>query len=149
MSRDNATSVMFTRRKERAEAHLACFMLCVENGLHDQVTGQQAQNALEYALKALLEAHGATYNNTRNLRELLANVRRNDPRMEGFSLDISPELYSEYVGKQRHQDQRSEPLLTDQPNYAGLTIDGVERILNRAEAARIAARPRAGIREPS
>ena len=116
-----------------AKAHLTCFMLCIENGVHDSVIGQQAHGAIENALKALLEAHGATYNSTQDLRELVGNVRKADEAMQDFSLEIRAEIYTEYAATLRHPEQRKQPLLTGQTEYERLTIDCVGRILDRVQ----------------
>ena len=123
-------------RLRYANAHLYSFTLLAENDADDLVIGQQAQNALEHALKALLEAHGAPYRNTHDIGELLGNVRHHDPELSELSLAIPPDIYAEYAGRRGYAQNRSNPLLTAQVDYQSKTVDDVEFIINRAVAVR-------------
>ena len=126
----------YDERLRYANVHLQVFVDTVELGRDDLVVGQQAQNALEHALKALLEAHGAPYRNTHDIGELLGNARHHDPELSEFSLAISPDIYTEYAGRQGYHLSRSNPMLTNQEDYLAKTVDDVEFIINRAAQIR-------------
>lgn len=126
----------YDERLRYANAHLLVFIDTVELGRDDIVVGQQAQNALEHALKALLEAHAAPYRNTHDIGELLGNVRHHDRELSAFSLAIPPDIYTEYAGRQGYRLARSNPLLTSQENYLSKTVGDVEIIINRAVQVR-------------
>ena len=126
----------YDNRIRHAEAHMASFILTVEHGQNDLVIGQQAQNALEHGLKALLEAHGARYRNTHNIGELLGNARHNDPELRDFRLGSQPDIYTEYEGEREYREVRRHPMLTEQPDYLSRTVADVEYIINRAKAVR-------------
>ena len=131
----------YEERLRYANAHLYGFTLLAENNADDLVIGQQAQNALEHALKALLEAHGAPYHNTHDVGELLGNVRHRDRELREFSLAIQPDIYSEYAGRRGYYSERSNPALTEQDDYREKTVDDAELIINRAVAVREQTRP--------
>lgn len=126
----------YDERLRYANAHLYSFTLLAENNAADLVIGQQAQNALEHALKALLEAHDAPYRNTHDIGELLGNVRHHDPELNEYSLAILPDIYTEYAGRQGYRLARTNPLLTAQEEYTSKTVDDVEFIINRAVQVR-------------
>lgn len=126
----------YDERLRHANAHLYSFTLLAENNADDLVIGQQAQNSLEHALKALLEAHDAPYRNTHDIGELLGNVRHCDPELSEYSLAIPPDIYTEYAGRQGYRLARTNPLLTAQEEYTLKTVDDVEFIINRAVQVR-------------
>ena len=106
-----------------------------EHGRNDLLIGQQAQNALEHGLKALLEAHGAAYERTHNIGHLLGNARRNDAELADFRLSIPPDVYTAYEGEQEYME-RTQPRLTEYADYLEKTKADVERIINRAKEVR-------------
>ena len=130
----------YDNRLYHAEQHLDLMQLAAASGKSDLMIGQQAHNALEHAMKALLEAHeyghGAGYGNTHDIGQLLGNVRRLIPEMVDYRLSIEPDIYSEYAGRREYSDQRRNPTLTDQPDYLNRTTADVEFILNMARNAR-------------
>ena len=126
----------YDARIERAEDHLAAFRSLAELGHSDTVIGQQAQNALEHGLKALLEAHGAPYRNVHDIGELLGNVHHRDPEMQEFHLAIQPDIYTEYAGRQGYQRVRRNPRLTNQEDFMLKTVSDAEFIIRRARAVR-------------
>ena len=124
----------YDNRMLHAESHLSAFILSVEHNQNDLVIGQQAQNALEHGLKALLEAHGAPYRGTHQIGELLGNVRRHDPELRDFRLSIPPDIYTEYAGESAYHERRRHPLLTAQDDYRNRTVADVQLIINRARS---------------
>ena len=126
---------IYSERLRHAEQHLAEFVFLSENDRSDIVIGQQAQNALEHGMKALLEAHRAPYRRIHNLGELLGNIRRIDAEMQDFALAIPPDVYNEYAGDLAYS-RRREPELSSYPDYAELTRVAVERIIGRAREVR-------------
>ena len=127
----------FDNHMLHAEAHLDTFERLAEPGVVDIIIGQQAQNTLEFAMKALLEAHEAKYQGTHNIGHLLGNVRRSDPALSNFQLSIDPDVYTAYEGDQQYR-QRRVPNLTDHPNYRDATIADSQMIITRAKEVRAA-----------
>ncbi|MCE2500431.1 MAG: HEPN domain-containing protein [Dehalococcoidia bacterium] len=124
----------YNERMRHAEAHLEAFVLCVENGMNDLIIGQQAQNTLEHAMKALLEVHRVRYQRTHNIGNLLGNIRHIDPELRDLAISIAPDIYTKYTGEQAYE--LSEPLLTDQPDYRERTVADAQHIINRAREVR-------------
>ena len=114
-----------------AETHLNEFIFMADHGRSDLVIGQQAQNTLEFAMKALLEAHQAPYRGTQNIGVLLGNIRHGNPEFQNFHLSIPPDVYTAYEGDQQHHP-RSQPRLTDFPDYRERTTLDADTIMNRA-----------------
>ena len=125
----------YDERMRHAEAHLLAFEQMVDLDNIDLLVGQQAQNALEYAMKALLEAHSARYQRTHNIGDLLGRVRDVDPELRQFQFSIPPDIYTQYAGDQVYSPL-SQPLLPEQPDYRARTIADAQRIINRARAVR-------------
>ena len=120
-----------------AESHLELFQLAAEMAQHNDIgIGQQAQNTLEFAMKALLEALKAPYQGTHNIAHLLGNVRHNDPGLRDFRLSIPPNVYSAYEGDQQYR-RREQPKLTDFPDYRERTTADAGRIIDRAKQVRL------------
>lgn len=127
----------YSERLRHAEAHLLAFEQMIDLGNIDLLIGQQAQGALEHAMKALLEAHRVRYQRTHNIGHLLGRIRDVDSEMSDFAFSIPPDIYSAYAGEQEyHEEGRTQPLLTDQPNYRELTVADAQRIIDRARAVR-------------
>ena len=119
-----------------AESHLESFRLMAEMVPHnDIVIGQQAQNTLEFAMKALLEAHEAPYAGTHNIGHLLGNIRRLDAELQDFRLSIPPDVYTAYEGDLQYR-RRQQPRLTEFSGYLDRTASDAERIINRAKQVR-------------
>ena len=59
----------YDERLRHAETHLDGFCFLAESGRSDLVIVQQAQNALEHGLKALITANGGRYRNTHHIGE--------------------------------------------------------------------------------
>ena len=130
----------YDNRLYHAEQHLDLMQLSAASGRSDLMIGQQAHNALEHAMKALLEAHeqghGVGYGNTHDIGQLLGNIRRLIPELADYRLSIEPDIYSEYAGRREYSGQRRNPTLTDQPDYRNRTTADIEFILNLARTAR-------------
>ena len=125
----------YDERLRHAEAHRYMFELGAENNAADLAIGQQAQNTLEHAMKALLEAHRANYRRTHNIRHLLGHIRRIDSELREYALGVSPDVYTQYAGEQVYGPPRH-PRLTDLPDYQPRTVADVQRIIDRARAVR-------------
>ena len=125
----------YDERMRHAEAHLLAFEQMVDLDNIDLLVGQQAQNALEHTMKALLEAHSARYQRTHNIGDLLGRVRDVDPELRQFQFSIPPDIYTQYAGDQVYSPP-SQPLLSEQPDYRARTIADAQRIINRARAVR-------------
>ena len=121
----------YDERLHHAEVHLGAFQLDVESNMDDLLIGQQAQNALEQGLKALLEAHDARYRWTDDIGELLDKVRNHDCQLKEFRLAIQTDIYCAY-DRERELLPRVQPLLTDQPGFRERTTADAELIINRA-----------------
>ncbi len=126
----------YNERLRHAEVHLEALILCATSGMNDLIIGQQAQNTLEHAMKALLEAHRARYQRTHNIGDLLGRVRDVDPDLRGFQFSIPPDIYTQYAGEQGYRLTRRQPLLSEQPDYRERTVADAQRIINRARAVR-------------
>lgn len=126
----------YDNRLHHAEAHLRGFLAWDDLGEEDLLLGQQAHAALEHSMKALIAAHGETCRNTHNLAHLLGTIRRIDPAMADFSLSISPDIYSEYSGDLEYRPVRSNPRLTEQPDYRRRTVNDIQALTGQAREAR-------------
>ena len=125
----------YQERVRHAEIHLDEFVFLAEAGRNDLVIGQQAQNALEHGMKALIHAAGGEYSNTHSISDLLGSVRHFDPTMNDFSLAIPPDVYTEYEGQAEYRARR-QPELTQYPDYLEKTTENVSQIINRAKELR-------------
>lgn len=128
----------YENRILHAELHLSAFEQMVAAGNHDLLIGQQAQGALEHAMKALLEAHQVHYQRTHDVGHLLGHIRHIDPELREFRLSIPPDIYSAYAGEQEYEDVevRVQPRLTGQLEYRTYTVADAQRIINRAREVR-------------
>lgn len=127
----------YSERLRHAEAHLLAFEQMIDLGNIDLLIGQQAQGALEHAMKALLEAHRVRYQRTHNIGHLLGRIRDVDPEMSVFVFSIPPDIYSAYAGEQEYYEEaRTQPMLTDQSNYLERTVADAQRIIDRARTVR-------------
>ena len=129
----------YNERLRHAEVHLSEFVDGCERGKDDLIIGQQAQNAMEHAMKALLEAQSAKYRRTHDIGELLGNIRHSDRQghgeLENFRLSIRPQVYTAYEGGDEYE-RRTEPLLTEFPDFQEKTRQDVETIIERARQVR-------------
>ena len=135
-SESEVSWTMYEERLRHAEGHLNLFNIACEHSAFDLGIGQQAQNALEHAMKAFLEAiPEASYRNTHDIGELLGNIRHFDNELQDFRLSIQADVYSEYEGDRQYRP-RTEPNLTDFPDFQERTVRDVEFIINRARQVR-------------
>ena len=125
----------YDERLRHAETHLNEFIFLAENGRSDLVIGQQAQNALEHGMKALISAAGGQYSNTHDIGTLLGNVRHFDRQMRDFTLAIPPDVYTEYEGQAEYR-QRQQPELTQFPDFVEQTQADINTVIDRAKALR-------------
>ncbi len=126
----------YNERLRHAEAHLTAFQDLADLGRIDLLIGQQAQNALEHAMKALLEAHSVVCRSTYDISYLLERIRKIDPGMREFNVSLSPDIYTEYDWTRDYGLPRRQLLLTDQPDYRQRTVADAQRIINRAREVR-------------
>ncbi len=86
-----------SQRCYHAKIHLQGMSSLVQAGQPDLLIGQQAQQSLEHAIKALISASGNRYRRVHNLEELERDMRRADP---GFSYRMESPLrmLSDYAG---------------------------------------------------
>ena len=127
---------VYDERLRHADAHLITFNSNCEHSMPDLTIGQQAQNALEHSMKALLEAiPNAKYRNVHGIHLLLGNIRHFDPELQEFRLSIPPDVYSQYAGDQNYSPG-THPDLTDFPDFQQRTVQDMEFILERAKELR-------------
>lgn len=130
----------YTENMRHAESHLELFLIASEIAPHNDIgIGQQAQNTLEFAMRALLEAHEAPYRRNHDIGNLLGSIRRWDPELRNFELSIPPNIYTDYEGERQYR-RREQPRLTDFPGYRERTAADAERIMRRARAVQTARR---------
>ena len=126
----------YDNRMRYAEVNLAGFEDTIDRDCPDLIIGFHAQDALKYALKALLEAHSVIGRSTYDIAYLLERTRQIDPAMRGFNFSLSPEIYTEYDRASDYGRPRQQPVLTDQPDYRARTGADSQLIINRARAVR-------------
>ena len=127
----------YNNRLLHAESHLLAFEQMIDLGNIDLLIGQQAQAALEHAMKALLESHRVRYRRTHDIGHLLGHIRNIDQELRELRLGIPPDIYSAYAGEQEYEEEaRTQPLLTDQPDYRARTVVDAQRIIDRAREVR-------------
>ena len=126
----------YNNRLYHAESHLEAFQYLDAAGFNDLLVAQQAHSALEHAMKAVITGHGGTAERTHDLGRLLGTVRRIDPQMNNFRLDIPPDIYSEYTGDNEYERERTQPLLTDQDNYRERMVNDIRALIERARELR-------------
>ena len=119
-----------SERLRHAEEHLAMFDLAIHSASSrmDDMIGQQAHQALEHAMKAVISARGWQYKTTHNLNELVGDVRRADPEFR-FRLTIDGQIYNQYVGREEYWPTKTR--LTGIPNYEEATRADIQRLLER------------------
>ena len=125
----------YDERLRHAEIHLLGFANHIDQGMDDLLIGQEGQRSLEFAMKALLEAHQAQYQGTHNIGHFLGAIRHNDPGMEEFGLSIPPDVYTAYDGGHQYV-RRTQPLLTSFPDYRERTTTDAQTIISRARQIR-------------
>lgn len=130
----------YEERLHHAETHLNEFIFMADHDRSDLVIGQQAQNALEHGMKALIAAAGGQYSNTHDIGPLIGNIRHFDPEMRDYKLIIPPDVYTEYeslwLGGTAEYRERRQPELTRYPGFAESTFHDVTNIINRAREIR-------------
>lgn len=112
-----------------ARMHLQGLTGGVQLGHADLLIGQQAQQTLEHAIKALISASGRAYRHIHDLEELERDLRRADP---GFELSLaSPlSLLSRYAGAEIYS-RRPENCLGDHNELCRQVESDVQRIFGR------------------
>ena len=118
-------------RLERAEAHLQLFNLIAERDSENYlVIGQQAQNVMEHALKALISAAGQEYPIEHRIEPLTAAARAADPDLN-FDLLIPGQVYDQYVGVDEYLRLET-PDLTTYPGYREIVNDAAQLLMEWA-----------------
>ena len=125
----------YAERLRHAEDHLKAFQVLAENDRADLSIGMHSHRALEHGMKALLHAPKAPHRQTRNLAELLDNVRYRDPELRDFQLSLPVAVYQDYSWDNRCQ-RRQQPKLTRFPDYKERIIADAQVIIDRAKQVR-------------
>ena len=123
----------YHNRLYHAESHLRGFHAFVELREDDLLIGQQAQSALEHAMKAVICGHGGTAGATHNIGRLLGSVRRIDPELRHFRLSIPADVYTYYAGEHEYDKARAQPTLTSHDDYRQRTAADAQRLIERAQ----------------
>ena len=117
-------------RRRHARIHLETFADLAGRGAYDRVIGQNAQQAMEHALKAHISAAGARYDRTHNLRRLLAQANAADPAFN-FQPRSDYAALGQYAGHDDYYNPK-DPITTI-PNYQADVEADVTALLNRAD----------------
>ena len=119
-------------RLEQGAAHLRAFNIMVESDPdNDIVIGQQAQNIMEHALKALISAAGQEYPIEHRIEPLVAAAQAADPELN-FDLLIPGQVYDQYVGVDEYLRLET-PDLTTYPNYREIVNNAAQLLMERAQ----------------
>lgn len=118
-------------RLKKTDAHLRAFNLAAER-LPDNylVIGQQAQNLMEHALKALISAAGQEYAVEHRIEPLAAAARAADPDLD-FDLLIPGPVFDQYVGVDEYLRLET-PDLTTYPGYREIVNNTAQLLMERA-----------------
>ena len=125
----------YAERLRHAEEHLSAFQLLAKNDRADLSIGMHTHRALEHGMKALLHAPKAPHRQTRNLAELLDNVRYRDLELRDFQPSLPLAVCQDYSWDNRCQ-RRQQPKLTRFPDYKERTLADARTIINRANQVR-------------
>ena len=118
-------------RLEQGAAHLTAFNTMVDaHPDNDIVIGQQAQNVMEHALKALISAAGQEYPIEHRIEPLTAAAKAADPELD-FDLLIPGQVYDQYVGVDEYLRLET-PDLTTYPNYQEIVNNAAQLLMERA-----------------
>ncbi len=121
------------QRYRHAEVHLDSFHSMIDLQKDDLVIGQQAQNAMEHALKAVISANGERYPRTHDINQLTEKALQWDPEFQ-FTLSVPGEVYNQYAGSDEYYDARNP--LTSIPDYRELVDSDVEAVMQRVREIR-------------
>ena len=118
-------------RLKKTDAHLRAFNLAAER-LPDNylVIGQQAQNLMEHALKALISAAGQEYAVEHRIEPLAAAARAADSELD-FELLIPGPVFDQYVGVDEYLRLET-PDLTTYPDYREIVNNAAQLLMERA-----------------
>lgn len=116
------------QRCRHSRAHLRSMRRSVEDQEIDIIVGQQAQQALEHAMKALISACGLRYRRLHDLVAIENDMRQAD---QGFRQTLESPLHqlNEYGGSERYAEPE-EPLGDHNQLYLQVESD-VQRIFQR------------------
>ncbi len=115
-----------------ARIHLQGLIGGVQLGHADLFLGQQAQQTLEHAIKALISASGRRYRHIHDLEELERDLRRADPGFR-YSLQSPLRLLSRYAGAEIYS-RRPENSLGDRNELLRQVESDVQQIFRRIAA---------------
>ena len=121
------------QRYRHSEDHLQAFHTLVNAGSSDDIIGQQAQAALEHALKALISANGEQYPHIHDIDQLAERALMADRGFQ-FVLKLSGSIYNQYAGWQEYQITRNP--ITRIDNYQDMVGSDVQTILHRVQELR-------------
>ena len=120
-------------RYRHAVEHLQGFDDMINLSRSDDMIGQQAHSAMEYALKALISANKAAYDRTHNINRLTTAALNADPNFR-FSQSIDGAIYNQYAGSQEYY--RTKNPISDIPDYQDIVNSDVQTILARVREIR-------------
>lgn len=113
-----------------ARTHLRGLTAFVQAGQADLLLGQQAQQALEHAIKGLISASGRQYRHLHDLVELEQDLRRADPEFS-HRLSSPLELLSRYAGGDIYGRGREDNSLGDSNILLHQVQEDVQQIFHR------------------
>lgn len=120
-------------RLRHAVGHLHIFNRNIADGMADDFIGQQAQAAMEHALKALISAHDIAYPKDHQINPLAAAARRADPEFN-FQPQINGAILDQYAGSDEYKPTRNP--LTEIAGYQELLNADITAILERVRQVR-------------
>ena len=121
------------QRVRHAEDHLATFELLVNQRMSDPVIGNNAQEAMEHALKAVISAYKAPYELTHDLNRLLREVNNAAPDFQ-FSPRSDYNVLGQYSSCEDCYDPE-EPL-TNSGTYYEDVVSDVRTLLDQVSKLR-------------
>ena len=116
------------QRCRHARAHLRSLRRSIDDREIDIIVGQQAQQALEHAMKALISACGRRYRRLHDLLAIESDMRQADPEFR-LTLESPLRQLNEYGGSERYYEPE-EPLGDHSQLYRQVESD-VTRIFQR------------------
>lgn len=116
----------------------------LKNPERDRWVGLNCQRAAEHAAKALLEAWQGVegkhernaYAENHNIDTLIGQIRRADPEMSGFKLQVETEILKGYSGRRGYTGREDRLMITLQERGPEKVMEDAVRLLERAGEVR-------------
>lgn len=125
------------QRIRNAETHLVGFIANYENvddPYHrDRLTGKNAQEGIEHALKAVISAAGVRYPREHSISLLTDLANDADPELH-FQPSIEPRILNQYAGSDDYYEP-AEPI-SDIPDYYQAVTNDITALIERARELR-------------